>query len=1039
MKKVRLLLFVFILVLGLTACGKNEEGDTQTTNSIHQDSSFIEISESQISNEPSTSNDVPMSSEPVIDEAFEVEQEDETNESYEENEESKLVSIDRGKETLNLDYKYDIISTDEYVRYMLYDIYNDSRLKSEYRSNINIPTDIHRLVEEHIDDLSSETLQYYWDKISLQDLIVSAEENEHKEASWMKGFKNPFVLEVQAASGPDALDQVLVSSKGNFVVWYAIKGKYAITYEDAYEIGENLENAVSKYEELTGNTYSFKANTYSLYEGFFYNNLKILLRRNGYDKSYLENAMQVYVADIEKPLASYNAGPSSAVSAILNSIREIDLNGSPIFPYIIVNSKITNRKDSTTQVCYHEFFHHIQRSVTKGNQLANSTLISEATANWFSAKVSGAIEGENFLNDHAAVMLEYSDKIFTYLVNNYDEATIGYLLFPYFQLYEKHVEDGVNKILDCMKQEDGLVYLEEQATQEERIAIMKDLTMHNLEQNISNGVTLASPYRNSRPPIASDIKADKKDGIIRINKSIQQFHVDYHRLTFNEDWLKNDDYVVKYRFNEKSSNTGNIALQVIGAKELEGITVYSTISSHILHSEEYEMQLSSEICKKYDELYFAVSNASLTTSSNYSLNVDMENVVSSNTEENSETDEIIFENEEQKYYYDMALTIKEQVDEFFRAVNQGDIQTLKKYCYNEEGYTEDDWDEDSFYHIMDYKCASQVLQLLLGDVKYYFSDKMVLELAQELEYHYRNEHEYMHLIFPYSKPFGFLTEAHYLNSFSKGTRVKDLIYNGYCTEEEAISILEKCTANINMQYTTEPFCRIILDEQMKLTFDLDSLLYLYGLPNGGYMWDIPDEDRYLNELAVELSGSEGQIIGTTEQYTDNKEQYDLLENYLLNLDFKGLEEYLFQVLNASDCEELKKYQNEFGRYEDLTEAQKKFVDQYIQENFKFTLVDYMRTKTDFYDAEKYEITSTRGGYYILEYPITFFTYNGLNEFPDDKDKIIQWSIENDIKYIQFKWFTDSKSDLYETYQKLKYFFIDSYYHLIYYARNNIAG
>ncbi len=1034
MKKSRLILSIMILILSLTACGKKEEWDLHN-NTILQESNSVEETPAPSSEESAIDINESLHTESIVQEPAE-EPTIIPSEQPEENTESQIIPIDRGMEMLNMDYKNGIISTDEFVRYNLYNIYNDSRLESDYESTLNTPIDIHRLVDEHIEELSKETLLYYWEKISLKDLIACEEEDLKEEASgWMKGFKNPFVLDVQAAGNEDALDQVLVSSNGNFVVWYATKGKYAITYDDAYAIGENLEKAVIKYEELTGNKYTFQAKTYSIYKGFFYNSLKIILRRNNYDKSYLENAMQVYVADLEDYPASYNAGPSTKVAEAVFAMNEIDQNGSPIFPYILVNSKIANSEERTMQVCCHELFHHGQWLLTNNQLICNDSLISEATANWFSAKTLNVIEGSSFLNEHASSMISFSDKIFTYVLDKYDSTTIGYLFFPYLQLYEKHVDNSIEKIIGSISQENGLAYLESQSTLEERIAIMKDLTMHNLEQSPTNGITLGSPYKKSTPPIASEITADKKDGIISVHKNIQQLHVDYHQLTFNPDWLKYDDFLVKYSFSENSDNIGNTFMYVIGAKEQENKTTYSLISSHQFHSETLDHQLSAETCREYDKIYFAVSNASMTTTCHYSLNVNMENVIRDTTEETTEPEEIIFENEEDEYYYNMAVSVKSQIEEFFTALKSGDIETLKKYSKN----VNDDFNDDTIYPALDLECMPQILRILCKDVQFYFSDDMLMGLADDLKEQYENGDNYIYVNIPYTIPIAWYTTEMYVSSFEKGDIAQEPIIE---TEQEALDIIEEISAMVPMACYDSLY--IVLpepDSDDNISININHIIENYNMPepeydiyfddgNAIYKVEQTNSDDYYNNYLILLGQNMAPYIfdkipGCPDEYTD-KETWELLENYLYNMDLEGLQSYLFGVLEDSACDELYNTQAKYGIYADLNATQKEYVNNCLSKHFDFRVDDFTCIRRN---------KEERVGCFYISAPIFEYIMNN-EKFTKCSEDMLKWSMDNNINYMKhMDFYTDVSLEW--TYDMLKEFLIEAYYPLIGYAKNNV--
>ncbi len=1035
MKRVRLIILVITMLLCMGACEKKED-----VNDVSREENSFCIEEKE--------------------ETFEVENkpiEDLNNEFAEFSEDTTpeervYVPVDEGVYNLKNDLKNGIITVDDYVLYSLYDVYGDDRLDSKYESTLNMPVDLNYYIEKYIDELSEETLQYYWDKLCLKDIVEFGSEDEFitEINTNQDKFKNPFVLNAHAEEKRNdfiiekqKLDNIILSDNGNFVIWYSETGTNAITKEDAIYIGEVLENAVTEYESMTGLEYTFVSSNFNSVVSSEYQKQRKLLIEKGYDAAYLDIAMQVYVVDIPKgACASYNYYSYALDFYVINQLfRQTDGN-SPVLPYIMINRSTLNNLEYAKQVCTHEVFHHIQELLCNGDRQNSDAMMNEATANWFSAKVSKVISGNYFLNEWATTYILNASSLFTDLYNNEGTLHVGYALFSFLQFYEKHVEDGFNKIIDSVHNKDGLEYLESQATQDECIAIMKDMALHNLVQDPNNGITLSGTILDVSIPITAEITSAQKVEEIKIyNKIISKLHIDYYSITFNDDWFNNGDFCLNFEYNEENTKSDKLWMYVIGANNIQEQIEYKLISSLPLNINELSYELSSDSCKDYDKLYIAVTNASMTTDYNYSLNVSMENVVySTNTEDDSiemnpVVEEIVFETEEDEYYYNMAVSVRNQIEEFFVALKSGDVETLKKYSKN----VNDDYNDDTIYPALEIECMPQILRILCKDVQFYFSDDMLFGLADDLRAQYENGENYIYVNMPYTVPNAWYTTEMYVSSFDKGDIAQEPIIE---TEQEALDIIAKISAMVPMECYDSLY--VVLPEagtEDNISININHIIETYNMPepeydiyfNDGneiYKVEQPNAEDYYNNYLILLGQNMAPYIfdkipGCPDEYTD-KETWELLENYLNNMDLEGLQTYLFSVLEESECEKLYNAQNKYGVFAELNTSQKDYVNNCISKYFEFRVDDFTCIRRN---------KEERVGCFYISAPIYEYIMNN-EKFSKCSEDMLKWSMDNNANYMKhMDFYTDVSLEW--TYDMLKEFLIEAYYPLIGYAKNNV--
>ncbi|MGN0350718.1 MAG: hypothetical protein ACI4ES_03625 [Roseburia sp.] len=490
------------------------------------------------------------------------------------------------------------IDADTYVKQMLYLVYDDSMLDEKYFSNSEKANccEIESLVEEHLDELSEETKEYFIEHATLSNVTFI----EGKENASVSDWNDPFCETVFAKEKVVNLDHVLVSSGQKFVVWYTTTGESAIDEEKAKAVAEGLEETIAAYDSIWGYEYSFETNWTC--KGSTYQSQKTMLENNSYDSSLLENAMQVYVLDTgdSEIFATYFGG-SGALRELLNSWAGGDSNGAVMMPYILMGANAFSDMESLQQIYNHELFHHYQYQVMKENKKIEDPYIIEATANLASALASN-MATESFLNRWAETYIRHCNDLTSVLEDTYGKTTASYAHFVILDAYRNCVNDGGVKIRDSIYEEDAYAYLMEQATEEELNAITEYLAYKILAQDYENQNLIAAHTQSDRVPMTIIEKTTSYQGESQAKLTYSYYDLGEAANLWEIEATADSDTEYLYAYFIAETN-GNYELVEKGQLTNEGV---------VFETKEFG---------DYDKLYLAIANGSWTESYDYSLNI----------------------------------------------------------------------------------------------------------------------------------------------------------------------------------------------------------------------------------------------------------------------------------------------------------------------------------------------------------------------------------------------------------------------------------
>ena len=451
------------------------------------------------------------------------------------------------------DYMNNNITTDEYVRYLLYTQYDTSMLDKKYQNLLKSDDSINieDLINKYYKELSMETLNYYAKKINLNNITFELnKENEEQTENNKISLSDIFIQTVYAKSDKVTnLNKVVLSKNRNFVVWYTVTGNSATNYETAKKIADGLENTIYKYNSLFNSKYYYNSNV--ILKGTTYKNQQKILQNSNIDPSYLESAMQIYLVNYNgSSLAQYISGYGKG-REILNRVFGGDSHGTIVYPYIVIKPSSFNDFERLEQLYNHEIFHHYQRDILCGKNECNMSsdpYYADSTANWASALVTNKTTSSGFLNEWAQVYRYNSNSLLGRYVNQYGDSKVAYAMFVYLYNYSNIVDNGTQKIIEAMYKSNFLEYLEDNSTLEERKSIQKEIALKNLTLNYSNN-NLNIPIESRSMSNINDTINIKKNNVYMKDVGIDKMGITYFNINLTSDEAikitinKNNNYI----------------------------------------------------------------------------------------------------------------------------------------------------------------------------------------------------------------------------------------------------------------------------------------------------------------------------------------------------------------------------------------------------------------------------------------------------------------------------------------------------------------
>lgn len=516
-------------------------------------------------------------------------------------------------ELLWQDFENGRLTTDEYVRNILYSEYDKSLLDKKYQLVKNSDL-IHSddIVNKYYDELSNETLNYYLDKINLN--VITFELNKENEDNNSYSLLNLLVEDVYAKSEDTTnLNKAILSSNGNFIVWYTTTGDSATDYASAKKVADGLEKTISLYKEKFGYDYYYKSNIFS--KGSRYKDQIKILENSNIDSKYLESAMQVYLVNYNDDSLAKYMGNSGTLIKLWNGLKGGDSYGVVANPYILIKPSAFNDFERLAQLYNHELFHHYQYEVLCGHSecvMGSDPYIGEATANWASSLVTDKTTNYGFLNEWAGTALAYSDTLLSdSMIGKYGQSSLGYALYVYLYNYSTIVSNGNNKIINSIYLSDSLGYLMDNATKDELALIQESIALKNISQDYNNRNLNADIDYNAKIPIRATISHSDKE-----YKSNNDYD-NYVMSPISQNYYlisDNSNYAYEIHFTPGLTN-------LISATIVKFYNGKFSIVDSSKSSSELSNNFDTNNYGDYDSLYIVISNLYANRKTNYFLHI----------------------------------------------------------------------------------------------------------------------------------------------------------------------------------------------------------------------------------------------------------------------------------------------------------------------------------------------------------------------------------------------------------------------------------
>lgn len=372
-------------------------------------------------------------------------------------------------------------------------------------------------------------------------------------------------------------------------------------------------------------------------------------------------------------------------------------------------------------------------------------------------------------------------------------------------------------------------------------------------------------------------------------------------------------------------------------------------------------------------------------------------------DEESEVDEEFIEDVEEEVevdYTEEAKDILSQVESFFEALSSGDIDTLVSMC-----------DEDQEYYeyltaMSEYDFTPEFLQILYGDTRYYIEEDAMDDLISDLEsFHEDGDDDYISVEVVYSYRYMFLMGEVYPLAFEEGTLIEERIK--YSNNDEAMVEIAKAVSHIPC--VSHSAFDIKIKEDGNIVIALDEVIGNMEIEEIG---DINEKyPMHYAEEFLEVSTVDVTVGGVGNGFHENNDIFVEIDRLLAAKDYAGLTEYLSSV-TGEDYEA--EYSEKYGSYEELTDKQKAFVDEYVNDGFKYQFIVYVVADED---SPMYNY---RNGTFFLTSP----------ELDITDPVLTQWYRENDINDVTISYSSSTKLPLFDE-------FIYRYYYAIQYAKEYV--
>lgn len=545
---------------------------------------------------------------------------------------NSLISIEKYDNTesilhaLNKSYEENKITADEYIMQLAYSIYDREMLDDKY-SDMEVglfePNQLFEKAVELVDSLSPSTALYITKKYFLGDVKWDVGTQNATTGVSNKLVNNYKLIKTNTEETDlGKLDNVVLSTNGNFLIYYTKDGKNAITDDMANKISNFLEECVSSYKNMYGLDYEYSAQLQDNPYGELVETLTFgamaqatttaqnLLKSKGIDISYMESAMPVYIidTDVENTGAlGFYVKPIDLSPVVIKAYQlmsEANVNVDSVattysFPFFVVSSTIDDFENMKL-VLAHELFHHYQKYICgNGNygECISGQFTSETTANLVASKIQVNKKTSSVLNGHAMAYVKN-------VSSSIDKVGYGYASFVFANNYADNVINGTNHLFNSLKSSTPLKYLYDNSGGK-----YKDVLLITAEKNLTldyDNVSLipSVDYFEYKPSNYLELENVNIVKDITINYSSMQYF-----------YMNPDNYE---RTTQISFNANSTDLSLMLFVKESG--TYKLLHTHTFNN---EFTVNINDFNYYDEIAFCIVNSSIENTISYNIDLNI--------------------------------------------------------------------------------------------------------------------------------------------------------------------------------------------------------------------------------------------------------------------------------------------------------------------------------------------------------------------------------------------------------------------------------
>ena len=493
------------------------------------------------------------------------------------------------------------IDADTFVMQLAYTLFDVDKLDDEYKSSKRNEAYVapHVLDEmvRYFDEISDSTKEYIALQYLLTDIDFGTDASNNTASNNKLGTQKAYAASVSVTT----LNKALLSSDGNFIIWYTDTGNSMISDLTAEQLANRLVNSVNGTKREFG--YDFKYEVINDFaRRFIKRKMRSVLSANNIDTGYLDTTLPIYVYFSGNPnytnaLAYYRSGVDSFATEVITKIASHleetgELRTVPSFPYMLVKPDKIDDIDNMSLIAAHELFHHYQPYICGNGSFKESRadlFTVETTANLVAASIIDVTSDDTILHKHlAGYMRNTGVAVDSPNIDNY-----GYNSFTFAKVFCDVVPNGKSIVMDSLNVKGGvyldspLDYMNEMAGHK-MMEVMETLAEKNLTNDYKHGAMRAK-YRPEAITKMGSIECIR-------HSSVDRMAINYYYFDMND--YKAETEIFIYTSDHEKEMVRYASVLIFGLKDVYQLLDKVSLAEDIV--------LNTNDYSHYNEIVIAV-------------------------------------------------------------------------------------------------------------------------------------------------------------------------------------------------------------------------------------------------------------------------------------------------------------------------------------------------------------------------------------------------------------------------------------------------